>query len=304
MRYLPLIAGLLILAVAATLVPWSKVLPYLGRLSPFELGLLTLGGGLYYLGRIVRYWVMLRMLGLYVAFGKVAIACLVAQPVAVLPGGELYRGAMLKRYGNVSLKDAAPTVLAQSIAESFGLLIVALLGITVLRQYLTIVLGIAAAFVAVWVFIRWHDAHTSHKWLNKLPWVNVSRSWVQSFLGKNRKLLTGWNFVILLLASFITTFAGIVILYIAGFAIGVELSFFAAAMAFAVPTVLELVSFLPGGLGVHEGLSVGILTLFGIDLPSAVALTIIVRLFTLGIGFPIGFAAMAWDRFRGFEHFD
>jgi hypothetical protein len=52
---------------------------------------------------------------------------------------------------------------------------------------------------------------------------------------------------------------------------------------------------------VHEQGSVGVLRLFGTDLALAVALTLIVRLFTLGAGFVFGFAAMAWARLRGYD---
>src|SRR3954469_3667253 len=95
LKYLPLLLGLAILLVAAPLVPWGKVFPYFARLSPVTLGLLVAMSCLYYFGRSLRYWLMLRMLGHPARFDQVAVACLVAQPVAVLPGGELYRASML-----------------------------------------------------------------------------------------------------------------------------------------------------------------------------------------------------------------
>ncbi len=302
--YVPLVLGLGILSVAASLVPWPRVLPYLFNLPLWAWITLVVLSGVYYLGRIVRYWLMLRLLGQPAAFDKVALACLVAQPVAVLPGGELYRGAMLKRYANVSLTHGLPSVFAQSLAESIGLLVLAILGVSMLHQYVGILLVVAAITGALWSFIRWHNARTSHRLVNKLPGVNLHHHRVRSFLEKNRDLLSGRNLLVLVLASYISTFAGVAILLVAAQAFGSSLDPMQATIAYALPTILEAVSFLPGGLGIHEQGSVGILTLFGVNLPLAVALTIAVRLFTLGIGFMYGLAALGWAKLGRYTRYD
>ena len=303
-HYWSLILGLAILVVAASLAPWPKVALYLARLSPLALALLLVGSWIYYLGRIVRYWLMLRLLGRPLRFSKVAIACLVAQPVAVLPGGELYRGAMLKRYGNVSLIHGAPSVFAQSVTEGLGLLLVALAGVLVLHRYTLTVSVLGTVFVVILLFIRWQNDRSSHRWLNKLPWVNVSFSKLQSYLSKNRLLLTGSNFWRLLGASLISTLGGVGIVYVAAHSLGAVLSPLQAGIAYAVPAVLEIVSFLPGGLGVNEGSSVSILALFGLGVPTAVAVTLVVRLFTLGLGFVYGFLALGWAHIRHYHRYD
>jgi uncharacterized protein (TIRG00374 family) len=301
--YLPLLLGLVILVIAASLVPWPEVLPYLLRLSPTTLVTLVALSLMYYTGRSVRYWLMLRVLGHPMAFTKVALACLVAQPVAFLPGGEMYRGTMLKRYGNVALRHGLPSVFAQSVAETIGLLILALLGISLLHQYISILLIITGLIACIWAFILWHDESVSRRLLARLPWIKRHQSSLRSFLQKNRQLLTGRSFVELLLASYITTVAGIIMVYVTAHSLGVTLGIRQAALAYVLPTVLETVSFLPGGLGVQEQGSVGILTLFGVPLAPAVAITILVRLFTLGIGFVYGFAAMAWDKLGGYKRY-
>lgn len=304
MKYLPLILGLVILAVAASLVPWDSVWPYLLKLPPLTILLLVICSGFYYLGRILRYWLLMRMLGHPVAFYKVALACLVAQPVSILPGGELYRGAMLKRYGNVELSHGIPGAFAQSIAESVGLLLIALAGISVLHRYVGILFILVLIFGGLMLFFGRRRHSHSHRLVNMVPGVNIHHSRWRSFLDKNRTLLTGSNFVVLLLASLVSTFAGVAIVYLASHALGAHLTLFKAAIAYALPVVIEAVSFLPGGLGVNETGSIGVLTLFDINLPLAVAITLIMRLFTLGLGFVYGFAAMGWDRLGRYRHYD
>ena len=302
--YVPLVVGIGILAVAAPFVPWDQVIPALIRLPGWAWAGLTALSLVYYAGRIIRYWLMLRLLGQSTALGRVALACLVAQPVAVLPGGELYRGAMLKRYGNVSLTHGIPSVFAQSVAESLGLVVIALLGVATLHQYTAAVLIIAAVFGLIWAVIRWHNPRLSHRLINKLPGVQIHHHRLRSFLDKNRTLLTGRNFGWLWLASLISTAAGIGMLWVGALALTTPLALPQAAIAYALPTVLETVSFLPGGLGVNEQGSVGILALFGVSLPLAVALTILVRVFTLGVGFIYGFAALGLAALTGARRYD
>jgi uncharacterized protein (TIRG00374 family) len=304
LKYLPLILGLAILAVAIPFVPWDEVWPYLRKLpAPAVAGLLVCSL-LYYFGRVLRYWVILKMLDQPVRFDKVAVACLVAQPVAVLPGGELYRAAMLKRYGNVSLQDGSPSVFAQSIIESIGLVAVALVGALLLRQNVTILIGLAVIMAIVWALIKWQSTHTSHKIVNKVPGVSVSHDKVENFMNTNRELFHRKNFAVLLAVTLITTIAGAAMLYIAGQALGAGLDPAQSLIGFALPTTLEAVSFLPAGLGIMEQGSVGVLRIFGTGVALAVALTILVRLFTLGMGFIYGFAAMLWARLGRYERYD
>lgn len=302
--FIPLVVGITILVISAAFVPWPKVLPYLSRLGPLEITGLMILSGFYYFGRALRYWLMLRMLGQPMSLGRVTLATLVAQPVAILPGGELYRSAMLKRYGNVDFKDGIPSVFAQSVAETVGLLIIAIIGAFFLHRYVGFVIVISFFFITLLAYIHRHNPRKSHKAINKLPKVNISFPRLKTFLHKNRILLTGTNFVQLLLISYIGTFAGIAIVWMTVAALGHSLSLFGASVSFALPLMIQSLSFLPGGIGVNEQGSVGILLLFGINLPLAVAATLIIRFFTLGTGFLFGFAAMVVDKALGLKRYN
>lgn len=294
--FLPLTVGLTILTVSALFVPWEKVGPYLGRLGPLEVAGLLLLSAVYYQGRALRYWLMLRMLGQPMSWPRVTLATLAAQPVAILPAGELYRSAMLKRYGGVDLKDGIPTVFAQSVAETVGLLLIAVIGAVFLHQYAGFVIVFSLIFIALLAYIRWHNVSTSHRLLKRLPKVNVSFPKLRSFLHRNRILLTGTNFIQLLLISYISTFAGIGIVMLSVYALGEPFNLFESSIAYTIPLMLQSLSFLPGGIGVNEQGSVGIFVLFGVSLPLAVAATLIIRGFTLGMGFVYGCAALALER--------
>lgn len=302
-RFVPLLIGIVILVIGSLFVPWPKVLPYLSNLTPLTLLFLFICSIFYYLGRILRYWLMLRFLNQPVRFDRVALACLIAQPIAILPGGELYRGAMLRRYGNVPLRDGLPSVFAQSLAETTGLLIVALIGAAFLRRYVGILLIAAVILFTVVMAVRWRHAHKSHKAINKVPFVSISKGRLKGFLSRNRTLLSGTNFLLLLAAAYVSIFAGIAAVFITVNAFGGSLNIFEAAISFALPVMLESISFLPGGIGVNEQGSVGMLSLFGVTLPMAVAATIAVRLTTLGSGFIYGFIAFGIAKLAKYKEY-
>ena len=303
-RYLPLVLGVALLILAAVFVPWHQVAPYMARLSLSTLGLLLLASMLFYFGRTLRYWLMLRMLHENTSLGIVMLACLVAQPIAVLPGGELYRGVMLQRYGNVSLKAGTSSVFSQALAETLGLAAIAVVGTWILHRYMIITTIIAAIIFGLWLIINLYSGTSAHRYINWIPFINIHHQRVASYLRRNRILLSGWNFVILLGASLVTTGAGILLVSLTAAGIGRSLTWPEATLVYVLPTLLEVVSFLPGGLGASEGGSVGLLLLFGIPLPGAVAITIIVRLFTLGFGFIYGFIAQGIAYFGQVRRYD
>lgn len=302
-RYLPLLIGLTIIAVGSLFVPWDKVTPYLKELSLTTILLLIICSLFYYFGRILRYWLMLRILDEPAPFGKVALACLIAQPVSILPAGELYRSTMLKRYANVSFRNGVPSVFAQALTESIGLLVIALVGAIFMHRYVGLMVVIAVIFFSLIAVLKWHSTKRSHKLVNKVPKVSISRRRLNEFLHKNRTLLSSKNFLLLLITSYISTFAGIAAVFIAANALDASLNLFESAIAFSLPVILQGVSFLPAGLGVNEQGSVGIMTLFGIGLPAAVAITILVRAVTVGTGFIYGLIAFLIARFIGMKEY-
>jgi uncharacterized protein (TIRG00374 family) len=304
LKYLPLLLGLTILALLIPFVPWGEVWPLLRQLSPAAIAGLLACSLLYYLGRSLRYWKMLQYLGEPVPFRKVALAVLAAQPVAVLPGGELYRAEMIKRYGKVSHEVTLPSVFSQSVIEAIGLVGVALVGAVFLNRYVAILIGVAAALVGVWQLIKRLRPSTGHKAVNRLPWVNVSHEKVESFMEKNRRLFGRRTFPVLLSITLIGMAAGTGMLFIGAAALGEPLALEQAVVGYTLPTALEVVSFLPAGLGVNEQGSVVVMRVFGQPLAAAVALTLIVRLFTLGAGFLFGFAAMGVARIAGYDRED
>jgi uncharacterized protein (TIRG00374 family) len=293
LKYLPLGIGLTILTVGSLFVPWHEVGPYLTKLSPSSYACIVILGVAFYLVRVTRYYYMLHVLRTPRSFWRTLIAYFEAQPVSLLPGGEVYRTLTLKKQVNVSLSNGIPIVFLQSLTENVGLVFLALTSAIILKQQPILIALAAMLYIVVFIVIRTRrTAEPSRRFLNRLPFVNLARNTFHRFVTKNKILLSGTSLIILLATGLVSSSIASLLLYIIASDMGTQLSIPQAVIAFSLPAVLQNVTFLPGGIGVNEQGSVGVLTLLGASLPSAIAITIIMRTVTLLFGVVLGLGAI------------
>ena len=288
-KYIPLIVGLSILCIGSFFVPWREVLPYFSRLSSTSYISIAVLGGAYYLARIFRYYYMLGLLGSPRTLRQTAVSYFIAQPISLLPAGEMYRIIALKEHGNVPTTKGISVVFVQSLTESIALVLLALISALYLNQDILIILALLLLYGAV--FVLTHSRRTAEKssrFVNRFPFIHIPLPKFLSFLHKNRTLLSGKSLVALSLSGFVSSIFAVALLYILARDLDIDLNLTEATIAFALPTVLQNVTFLPGGIGVNEQSTIGILVLLGSPLPAAVALTLIMRFVTLILGVILG----------------
>ncbi len=293
LKFAPLAIGILILSVGAFFVPWHDVVPYFSKLNPMSLIAILVLGIAYYVARIVRYYYMLGVVNAPQAFLPTVLAYFAAQPIALLPAGETYRVVTLEEHADVPKSKGISVVFIQSFTENIAMVILALLSAVTLKQHVFVILGLLLLYAVIFVAVRTRrTVEKSHRILNKLPFVNFARTKFHAFVHKNRTLLSGTSLIVLIVSGFASGLIASSLLFIVANDIGIHLDFTQAVIAFTLPTVLQNVSFLPGGIGVNEQVTVGILVLMGAPLPAAVALTLIMRFVTLVLGVIIGLIGM------------
>lgn len=293
LKYAPLAFGLLLLTIGAFFVPWRDVVPYFSRLNVMSYASILILGVAYYVARIIRYYYMLGVLNEPRSLSKTVLAYFTAQPISLLPAGEAYRVVTLKEHGDVPKSKGISVVFIQSFTENIAMILLALISAVILNQYVLIVFGLLLLYTVIFILVRTRRITThSHRILNKLPFVNFARSKYHAFIVRNKILLSGKSLVTLILTGFISTLIASMLLFIVANDIGIHLDFAHAVVAFTLPTVLQNISFLPGGIGVNEQGTVGILVLLGASIPAAVALTLIMRFVTLILGVIIGLIAL------------
>ena len=299
LKYAPLALGIAILSIGAVLVPWHDVLPYFSRLSPSTYVFILVLGTAYYITRIVRYYYMLGVLKAPRSFRHTVLAYFIAQPVSLLPAGEAYRIVTLEEYVNVPKAKGVSVVFIQSFTENIAMVILALISAIILNQQILIVVAILVLYAILFTLLRTRrTAERSRRLINKLPFVSFAQPKFHSFIRKNKKLLSGKSLAVLFFSGFVSTLLAITLLFIIANDIGINLDYTQATIAFVLPTVLQNVSFLPGGIGVNEQGTVGILLIMGSLLPAAVALTLIMRFVTLVLGVVIGLLSILISKIK------
>jgi uncharacterized protein (TIRG00374 family) len=294
----PLVIGLLILGIGALFVPWNETIPYLFKLSPLTYLLLLVLGLAYYFTRILRYLYALRELGSPKPLSRVMLAYITAQPLSLLPGGEAFRVVTLKQYADVPASKGASVVFLQSFTENIGLVSLALLSAIILNKYILIIAIILAVYIVLVLLLRARRTATlSHRVITRLPYIEVSKTKINTFFSKNRQLLSGKSAVILLATSIVSALIASTALYVSARSLGVELDFVGAIIGFSLPMILQNSTALPGGIGINEQSSVGILLLFGVAIAPAIALTIIIRMLTQVLGMIIGLVVLTYLKF-------
>ncbi len=89
-------------------------------------------------------------------------------------------------------------------------------------------------------------------------------------------------------------FANILSLYFITLAIDFPISFSASFIAFTLTKFISMISFVPGALGVFEGVMTLILVTFGMPAEAAFAATLLLRAFTFWLPMPVGWILYRW----------
>jgi uncharacterized protein (TIRG00374 family) len=251
--------------------------------------------------RFVRWALYLRHLGLAVPAGTSLAVFLSGFALSMTPGkvGELVKCYLLRAIRGIPVATSAPVVVVERLGDLLALIVLAGIGVASYRVAVEALVA-AAAVVAVGLVVlawprlcraiidlvtaprltrRFRDGlHVFHDGILVLirPW---PLAW-STALG-----VAGWGCHCVAFAVVLSGFPGV----------SVPLGL--ATLIFAATTIAGALSFLPGGLGVTEGaMTLLLVETGGVDAPTAVAATVLIRFATLWFAVVIGLVAMVIAR--------
>jgi uncharacterized protein (TIRG00374 family) len=220
--------------------------------------------------------------------------------MAVTPGkvGEVLKSYLLKQINGTPISASAPIVLAERITDGLAMLLLMGFGLTLYAPARPAFLALLLLSVAGLVAVQFRPLmERLIDLIARLPRGDKIAPRLMTAYLSSRALLSWRILLASTVISLVSWFGECVAFYYVLRGLGEPASYLLllqATFVFAASTLFGLVSFLPGGLGVSEASSTGLLILL---VPMATApattATIIIRFCTLWFGVTLGAIALA-----------
>ena len=208
--------------------------------------------------------------------------------------GALMKSQILKTSFNIPRTKTAPIVLVEKVYDLIGAILASIIGIIILGMdvYLIIIAILVLAMVFFFLYYRpaselFFKRVTKTKFFSKYV-ENISEFDKIVQKSTNVKVAT----ICILLAVSYWFIISIAVYYtLIAFDINM-LDYFKVLAIYATSSLLGAISFIPGGIGITEGTLTGLLTLEGIEISTALILSVMIRVLTLWYLVCIGFIAL------------
>ena len=295
-KYVPFVVSGVLIIILVGYAPWGQVGDAFEDYSPAAISILIWLSLLYYLLKTLRFYYLLKAMGIDQPLGRVAASYMSAQPVSLLPAGEIYRSNQLQRYTGVPVKDSIPQFTMQGILEGVSMASLALMSALALNTLRLPFLGLTVLLAAAALAIKRGHIVQLTKLVNKLPFVDLTHGTIEQLSHRHQAVLSRRTLPLLMAFSFAIELVGAAIAYYAVVGIGGHINFYQAILLYVIPVIIGFVSFLPGGIGLSEHSAVGVLLLSGLPIAKAVGATLIMRVAIVALGVVYGTLVMLASR--------
>lgn len=297
-RYLPLFISVALVVVLVAYTPWNDVGSIADDISLASiLGLLGLSI-LYYGLKTLRFWYLLKAMDIHQPLSIVGLSYLSAQPVSLLPGGELYRSRTLERHTGVPMQRSVAQFTMQGVLEGSAMVTLAIISAIFLGKLRVPFICLGVVIVVGIVLINRNGVANLGKILNRVPFLEIEDDSLKH-LNRHHKAVMRWQWFSWLYAlSICIELVGSAVALLSVASLGGHISVAQAVLVYVIPVIVGFVSFLPAGLGISEQSAVGIMLLSSVSIATAVASTLLMRITIVGTGLAYGAAALFFGRRR------
>ena len=255
-----------------------------------------------YLLRWLKWDYYLRRMGMGQGVNRYDSALLFTSGMvmAVTPGkiGEVLKSYLLKRINGTAISASAPIVLAERLTDGLAMLLLMGLGLTFYPPAQSAFMFLLAlSLTGILIVQRRSLFERLIVFISRLPLGARIAPRLTTMYSSLHELLEWRILLVSTFLSLVSWFGECVALYFVLLGLGVASglhTLLVSTFVFAASTLFGLVSFLPGGLGVSEASSTGLLTvLVPMEIGPATVATIIIRFCTLWLGVSLGAVALA-----------
>jgi len=216
--------------------------------------------------------------------------------LTIIPGkvGELVKSQLLKTKFGIARSKTVPIIILEQFYTAIGIVTISYFGI----WYFELGVYVLGLFTAVLIFV--FILLSSKKAFNKIASLLEKRRFTSKFVdplsSSYDAIKNGFRGPITLYASGLSILFWLIeaiSIYFILLAFGVEaIGFLTIISTYTTSIMLGILSFLPIGIGVVEGTLASFFTMHGIDVPLALTIVVIIRIFTRWYGVSFGFIAL------------
>lgn len=248
------------------------------------------------------YYLRRLRLGDQVSYGDSALIFTAGLLMSVTPGkvGEVFKSFLLRRVNGTAISTSAPIVLTERLTDGLAMLLLMAFGLTLYPPARPVfVVLLALSLVGILMMQHRPLCERMLGWVAHLPLGSKIAPKLTTMYVSATRLLEWRVLLISTLLSVLSWGFECIAFYYVLTGLGIEgtlLVLLQATFIFAASTLFGLASLLPGGLGVSEVSSTGLLMVLvqGITTGTATTATIIIRFCTLWFGVGLGAIALVW----------
>jgi uncharacterized membrane protein YbhN (UPF0104 family) len=297
-RFVPIAISIALIFVLIGYAPWGEVGGILDDLTFSYIAGLILLSIAYYALKTIRFWYLLKAMEIHQPFWVVSLSYISAQPVSLLPGGELYRSRSLEQHTGVPFKKSAAQFTMQGLLEGAAMVTLAIISALFLGTLRVPFICLGIFIILGIIGIAKGGIVNAGRLLNRLPFLELTDEGLERFSKRHRAVLRWRWFLLLYMLSIFVEIVGSIIAYVSVAAVGGHIGAPQAVLAYVIPVIIGFVSLLPAGLGISEQSAIGIMLLSHIKIATAVAGTLIMRVSIVGTGVIYGAVALVISQKR------
>ncbi len=214
----------------------------------------------------------------------------------ITPGqiGTLMKSQILKTSCNIPRTKTVPIVVVEKMYDLIGAILASIIGIVILGMDFYLII-IAILFLAVIFFFMYYRPASEifFKRITKTKFFSKHVDNITEFHTIIQKSTHVKVATICILLSVTYWFIISIAVYYVLMAFDVNVLDYLTILAiYTTSILLGAISFIPGGIGVTEGSISGLFTLNGIDISTALILSVMIRVFTLWYSVGVGFISL------------
>ena len=234
---------------------------------------------------IIKWHLLLKNCEIHVPLKKNILVFLSGAAFEITPGqiGVLIKSQILKKSFNIPRTRTVPVIFIEKVYDLVGAILASIIGIIILgiEPYLIIIAILVLTIIFFFMYYRpasklFFERITKTKFFSKYV-ENISEFDKVIQKSTNVKIATT---CILLAVTYWFIISAAVYYTLIAFDINI-LDYLEVLAIFTTSILLGAISLIPGGIGIAEGSIAGLLTLNGIDVSTALILSVMIRIFIL-----------------------